>query len=278
MENFVYINEMNSLTQILILGMILSAFVCFTVEKMKILLSPPPGVCMAISFGVSAVYSSLYALTFGNMRLTESLWLMVFMWLSSQGLYEYLKTSEGYFGKMFMSVTERNLSGGQAEKEKEEYMIFPVNYVGISGGFTKGHPAVDFGFSFSHGGKNQDIIAPCDMKITSVGEKSVIGKYIRSHAVVGGEKYTFRFIHLSEVDVKKGDEVKMGEIIGKMGNTGSSSEGHHLHFDIWKGHTEDISSSSDRYERSIDPVKVCRLGKGQTVGEDTKRKYEILKV
>ena len=162
-------------------------------------------------------------------------------------------------------------------EEDEDYLIFPVNYVGISGGFTKEHPAIDFGFSNAYGGNKQPIIAPSDMKVVSVGTSDVIGKYIRAHATVGGKEYTYRFIHLSSYSVAKGDMIRKGEVIGRMGNTGSSSGGYHLHFDIWNGHVGDLAGTSGRYEASVNPLAVCYLDEGQTVGEDTDKKYKILR-
>lgn len=161
--------------------------------------------------------------------------------------------------------------------EVDECMIYPVNYIGLATNFSKSHPAIDFGFSRSHGGMTQAIIAPCDMKVVATGTGDVIGKYIRAHATYEGKKYTFRFIHLSKIDVSIGDTIKCGTKIGNMGNTGSSSDGYHLHFDIWEGHVGDLASSSKRYESSVNPLNICRLAEGQTVGDETDKKYKILR-
>ncbi len=163
------------------------------------------------------------------------------------------------------------------QEDKEEYLIHPVNYVGISTDFSSKHPAIDYGFSSTKLGKNQPIIAPSDMEVVAVGEGEAIGKYVRAYATVNGEKLTYRFIHMSATSVSKGDKVKQGEQIGKMGDTGTECNGYHLHFDIWKGHTEDLSGSSQRYAKSINPLEVCYLVDGQTVGDETDVKYKILK-
>lgn len=48
------------------------------------------------------------------------------------------------------------------------------------------------------------------------------------------EDIYFRYLHLSSVDVKAGEEVKIGKLIGSSGNTGDS-DGAHLHVDIMFG-------------------------------------------
>lgn len=163
------------------------------------------------------------------------------------------------------------------EEDEEEFLIFPVNYIGITTDYSSAHPAIDFGFSSTNLGKHQPIIAPSDMEIVAVGESEAIGKYVRAYATVNGEKLTYRFIHMSATSVSKGDKVEKGTQIGKMGDTGTECNGYHLHFDIWKGHTADLSGSSQRYAKSINPLEVCYLVEGQTVGDETDKKFKILK-
>ncbi len=283
---FIYTDELNSFIQILILAFTLSLPVCYIVESLKSTGIADDKFYFTAAILISVIFGSLFSLAFSEMNAYESLWLMILIWMGSQGFYEYLKKSDNILGRMFISLADR-IDGemmnygeeNEPEEEKtEESLIFPVNYIGISTAFSAFHPAVDFGFSNSHGGKFQPIIAPCDMKISAVGESPVIGRYIRAHATVNGEDYTFRFIHMSATNVSKGQTVKKGEKIGKMGNTGSSAEGYHLHFDIWKGHTEDLSSSADRYKKSVDALNMCVLSEGQTVGDETDKRYTIRRV
>jgi murein DD-endopeptidase MepM/ murein hydrolase activator NlpD len=49
-----------------------------------------------------------------------------------------------------------------------------------------------------------------------------------------GEGYYTRYCHLSAVTVPKGKQVKRGEVVGKVGDTGFSF-GDHLHLDFRKG-------------------------------------------
>jgi murein DD-endopeptidase MepM/ murein hydrolase activator NlpD len=50
---------------------------------------------------------------------------------------------------------------------------------------------------------------------------------------LGGGRYAF-YEHLKHgsVTVKRGDRVKRGQVIGLLGNSGSSSSGPHLHFHV----------------------------------------------
>lgn len=51
------------------------------------------------------------------------------------------------------------------------------------------------------------------------------------HGEIGGDEMYSYYGHLSEVDVKPGDKVKAGSVVGKAGNTGNST-GPHLHFGV----------------------------------------------
>ena len=52
--------------------------------------------------------------------------------------------------------------------------------------------------------------------------------------VMGNDKklYYFGFCHLAEPGLEVGTKVKLGQTIGKVGNTGSSSSGSHLHLTL----------------------------------------------
>jgi len=56
------------------------------------------------------------------------------------------------------------------------------------------------------------------------------GKHIR---VDHGYGYVSLYAHLSGYNVRRGQRVKRGEIIGYVGNTGRSA-GSHLHYEIFK--------------------------------------------
>lgn len=62
------------------------------------------------------------------------------------------------------------------------------------------------------------------------------------------------YLHLSERSVKKGQSVKAGDIIGKVGitGTGRDSEAPHLHFGLIKNPAADINNPFERYANPLD--------------------------
>lgn len=95
------------------------------------------------------------------------------------------------------------------------------------------------------------VVTPTDAVVirTGVGESS--GNYVYT-ANPGGE--TFVYMHLDEIaNINEGDQLKKGELIGYVGNTGNASGGvTHLHFEI-----QDNGNATDPYPRikSIFPLK-----------------------
>lgn len=78
---------------------------------------------------------------------------------------------------------------------------------------------------------NAPIVSPTDAVVTRVGTGESAGKYVYT-ANPGGE--TFAYMHLNEIaNIKEGDEIKKGTLIGYVGNTGNAIGGSpHLHFEI----------------------------------------------
>lgn len=74
------------------------------------------------------------------------------------------------------------------------------------------------------------IIAAADGRVTKTGSFGRMGKMI---TIDHGYGFVTRYGHLSSIDVKKGQRVKRGEVIGKMGSTGYST-GPHLHYEVWR--------------------------------------------
>ena len=82
-----------------------------------------------------------------------------------------------------------------------------------------------------------------DGKVVFAGWKGGYGHFVRIKHRFG---YETRYGHLtSPLDVKKGDKVKRGQVIGRTGTTGTST-GSHLHFEIY------------RDGRSVNPLRYVR--------------------
>ena len=79
--------------------------------------------------------------------------------------------------------------------------------------------------------KGTPIYASGDGTITRADNNSSgYGKHIR---IDHGYGYLSLYAHMSQYNVKKGQKVKRGDLIGFVGNTGRS-QGPHLHYEVWK--------------------------------------------
>ena len=103
--------------------------------------------------------------------------------------------------------------------------------------YGNGHTGIDI---VGTGHTTDNIIAHSDGKIIfcqsgygnnkgSTGNASY-GNCIKIQHANG---YATLYAHLSSINVKYGDVVKQGQVIGYMGNTGNSY-GAHLHFEVWR--------------------------------------------
>lgn len=108
----------------------------------------------------------------------------------------------------------------------------------ITRGFGNGHSGVDLGWQTT---QTDGILAHSDGKVVfcQTGHKNNPGSsgnasYGNCVKLDHGNNYFTLYAHLSDVAVKLGQQVKKGQIIGHMGNTGNSY-GAHLHFEVRNG-------------------------------------------
>ena len=94
-----------------------------------------------------------------------------------------------------------------------------------------------------HTHQGQDIAAAEGTPLVAVATGTITGAPTRPAAPgyylvldADGENYNYVFMHLQQGSllVGKGDRVAAGQQIANVGNTGSS-EGPHLHFEVWDG-------------------------------------------
>jgi len=110
------------------------------------------------------------------------------------------------------------------------------------------HKGLDLGY-----GMGQPIVATANGKVTLVDyEKNGFG-----HHMVIQHKYGFdtKYAHMQRIIVKEGQEVKQGDVIGTMGNSGLS-DGPHLHYEVRIG------------SQVLDPAKFINM---------TDNAYEVIK-
>ena len=95
-----------------------------------------------------------------------------------------------------------------------------------------------------------DYAAPAGTPVVSIGDGTVVEKGYKGgggHTVKirHNSTYTTAYLHLSKYakDLRVGNRVKQGEVIGYVGSSGSST-GPHLDFRVWKNGTP------------IDPLKM----------------------
>ena len=94
-------------------------------------------------------------------------------------------------------------------------------------GASKFHEGLDFAAS-----QGTDVFATGDGIVKVAGREKGYGNCID---IEHGYNYLTRYAHLSEVLVRQGEEVKRGQLIGKVGSTGKST-GPHLHYEVrYKG-------------------------------------------
>lgn len=138
---------------------------------------------------------------------------------------------------------------------------YPVNYIAITQYFGSSHKGLDLGWNSKHGGKNQPIYASADGTVYSIKDNDTTGKSWGNYVKIshGDNNYTL-YAHLKQgLKVKKGQNVKQGDLLGYMGNTGKSS-GNHLHFEIYEG------GSETKYR--IDPLKKTYVYESQKISSN----------
>jgi murein DD-endopeptidase MepM/ murein hydrolase activator NlpD len=86
------------------------------------------------------------------------------------------------------------------------------------------HPGIDI--STPEGTK---VTAPADGVVVMVGRRGAYGNAI---IVNHGHGITTRYGHLSGFDVRPGQRIRRGDVIGSVGNTGRSNAPH-LHYEVW---------------------------------------------
>lgn len=89
------------------------------------------------------------------------------------------------------------------------------------------------------------IICPAAGKVIEKGYTGGLGNYV---VLYHGQGFKTRYFHMQKSLVEKGAQLKRGEVIGLVGNTGRST-GSHLHYEILHD------------DKSVNPLKFVRVGR-----------------
>jgi murein DD-endopeptidase MepM/ murein hydrolase activator NlpD len=135
----------------------------------------------------------------------------------------------------------------KADVKIKQKMVPPLNGVITSKFGMRKHPLYQkdlfhYGIDID-GKKGENIVAAMDGEVVETGYNDTYGKYIKlKHQ---DDIYTF-YAHCNEIMVKKGQQVKIKDVIAKVGDSGVVL-GEHLHFEIWNK------------DKVLDPMKYIKL-------------------
>ena len=111
--------------------------------------------------------------------------------------------------------------------------IQPVTEGYLNSGYGYRKDPIDGIRRFHHGQdfsvfQGAPIHSPADGTVKRTGYRGGFGKYI---IINHGYGYQTKYLHLSKINVKKGQSVVRGEVIGETGNSGRSTAPH-LHYEV----------------------------------------------
>jgi murein DD-endopeptidase MepM/ murein hydrolase activator NlpD len=162
-----------------------------------------------------------------------------------------LPADAGAFDRQFYRI---NITRAQMERLNRTLALVPyrkpvIGEVEFTSGFGVrldpflGRPAMHTGLDF-RAATGDPVRATANGKVVSSGWA---GGYGRMVEIDHGNGLSTRYGHLSEINVKVGDPVKIGQVIGAVGSTGRST-GPHLHYET-------------RIDgEAVDPQKFLRAG------------------
>lgn len=139
-------------------------------------------------------------------------------------------------------------------------LCFPVNYVGITNGYSSSHQAIDLGWHYS---QNEPILACFDGIVSNIYTDEKFGGGL-TLSIKYDNGYSSDFKHLSKTLVKIGDRVSQFQEVAIMGNSGWASKGTHLHFNLY-----------DNGKR-VNPLEHTYLYPNQEVCDEDKNKIMII--
>lgn len=194
-------------------------------------------------------FAVLYTMYFTNLDIYGGLWVGVFITVGTDTIYKSLEGKN--LLKSFSEIPVK-----ESKKKAKPKLIRPID--GVFGkdfflsdpyGWRKLKGLKDFhkGTDYApKGGKKLNAVSVADGTITEIkslneGNGADWGNRVYVKSYVDGKPYLFQYAHLKSFgNIKVGQKVKQGHILGELGNTGKSY-GVHLHLGVYKDgvYTED---------------------------------------
>lgn len=158
----------------------------------------------------------------------------------------YLDVENERLNDRYIEMMKKNIEKFNLTKYKSDYdFIYPVEnpkkcFVAMSQAEYGYRILKGYGKNFHHGIDIKmvfggEIICPKDGVVYDIGFHELAGNYIEIFHESDGREYMTVYFHLSRIDVLKGQDLKQGEVIGFVGDTGELAKGHvHLHYAAYK--------------------------------------------
>lgn len=151
----------------------------------------------------------------------------------------------------------------EAKNLRRAFLKAPVKFSRISSRYNLKRRIAHYGYRVkAHRGTDfaapngTPIMATANGTVTQSGYDKGNGKYVK---VRHNATYQTKYLHMSKRNVKVGEFVKQGQIIGYVGSTGSSS-GNHVCYRFWKNGKE------------VDPFKQ-KLPEAKPISDSLKTEY-----
>lgn len=158
--------------------------------------------------------------------------------LHSRSIDEVVATAKRKEDMLASIPSIKPIRGDQFSRKMENlsgfgYRVHPIH------GVNKMHYGIDFNCR-----KGTEIQASGKGVVVSAGQQAGYGKCV---VIDHGYGFKSRYAHMSSIEVKKGQTVDRGHLLGLVGSTGDST-GDHLHYEIEKDGVK------------VDPIQYCYDG------------------
>lgn len=144
-------------------------------------------------------------------------------------------------GKEYTAIHHVHANGDQGYFDdkgiarKKAFLRSPLKFSRVTSGFNRKrfhpilkkrrpHLGVDFGAR-----KGTPVHASGEGVVVHAGRNGGHGKFVK---IDHPGPYQSSYSHLSKINVKRGQKIRQGQVIGKVGSTGMST-GPHLHYQFW---------------------------------------------